>query len=492
MKRLFITLILCITGTAACYAQSSFTESLEEIGPEPGALDSGTDGWTLAGMAGILLEEDPTTGETDIYAQVGFQPEFSLGPFGLGLNLILYYDIEEGEFRESEYNETEDYLKLIRYIRYGRHPKNDDIYLKAGALDAATLGHGFIINRYKTDVDYDNRRAGLICNLNYEYWGLETFTNNMFLGDVIGLRAIAKPLAGNPIPKINEIGFGFSYVTDRSAPFILQNDETFFYDEDNPEDSYWAAPPDDLPDWDEDGIFIVEDRDSITVWGADAEFPLFRGNMLGLNFYLDYAQMRNVGDESGAFSSGIGAGFVFNFKLTESNKLYLKAEKRFMDSNFIPGYFDSLYEIERVQFSTDFPLVTKQAYLASLPDDDDYEGIYAEAAFEILGTLQVWGTFQDNQDVPNDGSIKMGAGFKEISGISIAAEYTRKNIDDSDLNDMFTLDDRSIFLAYAAYKISVGLNAGVIFRREWALDETTGEYEPVDSYNAGIAFNTTF
>jgi len=508
MKRLiFSAATLCLLCGVHIYAQSSFTDAIDSIGPEAGTIDTDAEGWDLAGMAGLYLEENPMTDETDIYVQLGLQPEFSLGPFGLGLNITVYYDIEKGEFKESEYGEKEDYLKLIRYIRYGRHPKNDEVYLKAGALDHATLGHGFIINRYKTDVDYDNRRAGLVCNLNYEYWGLESFTNNLFLGEVIGLRAIARPLAGNPLPKINEIGFGLSYVMDRSAPYMLQDDWWYItndadnaaskndpdFDDEDPDTWYWDKTQTDfLPDWDEDGNFIVEEDDSLTVWGLDAEFPLFRGNMLGMNFYVDYAQMRNVGDESGSFSSGIGAGFTFNFKLTQGNKLYLKVEERFMDSNFIPAYFDSLYEIERVQFSTEFPLLTKQAYLESLDDDDRYEGIYAEIAFEMLSMFQIWGTFQDNHDVPNDGSVKMGLGFKDIGGISIAGEYTRKNIDDSDHNDIFTLDDRSIFLAYASYQISAGLNAGVIFRREWTLNETTGEYEPVDSYNVGVAFNTSF
>jgi len=457
------------------------------VGPAPEALASAAEGWTLGGTLGLLLEENPTTGETDLYAQIGFQPEFSIGQFGLGLNITLYYNVETNEFKESEYNETEDYLKLIRYVRYGKSPRKEGVYLKAGELDSATVGHGFIINRYKTDVDYDNRRAGLQCNLNYGYWGIETFTNNLFLGEVVGVRGIVRPLAGIKVPKIRELGFGMTYATDRSAPYTLQDTKTW-----DPDAEQWTAGADGVPDWDADNIFIVDERNRLSIVGVDAELPVFRGDILELILYADYAQMRDVGTESGAFSSGTGVGFLFNFTLTSGNKLYLKTERRFIDSNFIPGYFDGMYEIERVQFSTDSPLLTKQAYLEGLPDGGRYKGIYAEVVLELLSTLQVWGTFEENQEVPNDGKIKMGLGFKDLKGISCAAEYTRRDIADDDINDMFTLDDRSLFTAYLGYKLNVFMNLGMVFRREWALNETTGEYEPVDSYNVAISFNTTF
>ena len=89
MKKILISIIMFIMGVSLCYAQSSFTDVIGSIGPDPGTIDTGTDGWNLGGMAGLLFEENPTTGETDVYAQIGFQPEFSLRLFFQGLALAL-------------------------------------------------------------------------------------------------------------------------------------------------------------------------------------------------------------------------------------------------------------------------------------------------------------------------------------------------------------------------------------------------------------------
>jgi hypothetical protein len=167
-------------------------------------------------------------------------------------------------------------------------------------------------------------------------------------------------------------------------------------------------------------------------------------------------------------------------------------ERRWIDRNFIPGYFDRLYEIERLQYSTDFPLLTKMAYLESQPDDGSYKGIYAEGAIKMLGLLEVWGTFADNQDVSNDGALMIGAGLVKTMGFKAAMEYSKRNIRDDDVDDIFIMDDRSLFMAYLSYQINSFIEVGTIFQREWALDLTSGEYEPVDSYHVGASFTTTF
>jgi hypothetical protein len=491
MKKTVFPLLVLILFFGITYAQDlpefeSYQDLMNGIGPEPGMFDP-TDGWTMGGMAGLIMEENPITGDMDMYAQIGFQPTFGMGELAIGLNITVTYDFENEEFRRTEYNESADYLKLIRFIRYGKNPRREGIYVKAGELDAATIGHGTIINRYKTNVDYENRRAGAQVNLNYKYWGLETFTNNMFLGEVIGVRAIAKPFANNMIPIVNDIAFGVTIATDSTAPYILEDTETW---DDVADD--WVPGADGLPDWDENYVIQVDDYESLMIVGVDMEIPVFRGNMLGLNFYADWMQMRDVADDSGAFSTGSAVGMIFNFKLTENNKLYLKIEQRYFDQNFIPGYFDNMYEIQRVQYSTDFPLLTKLGLLASLPDDGRFKGLRAEVALDLLAIFQVWGSFEDNYDLDDDGLITLGAGFKNIAGVSIGAEYTRRNINDGDLNDMFTLDERSIFTAFLKYKVNAFIGAGAVYRREWALNELTGEYEPVDSYSVGISYNTAF
>ena len=73
------------------------------------------------------------------YYRVSFRPEISFADFGVGLDLNLDFD-SEGKLRTENFNEASDYLSIIRYVRYGL--KNDPVFIKVGALDYYTLGHG--------------------------------------------------------------------------------------------------------------------------------------------------------------------------------------------------------------------------------------------------------------------------------------------------------------------------------------------------------------
>ncbi|MFH1706519.1 MAG: hypothetical protein ABIF71_01175 [Planctomycetota bacterium] len=488
MRMIVSALALAAVFVVAGYGQS-YQDLITQIDSGMGGLPQSDGGFDLAATAGLLLETDPTTGDTVAYAQIGIQPDFGIGKIGVGLDVTLLYNIEEGTFKETEFNETDDYLKIIRYVRYGKFPYDPGLYLKAGALSNATIGHGFIINRYQTDVDYNNRRAGAQVNFNYETFNVETFTNNLFLGEVLGVRGVVRPLMFSPLasfPILNKLGIGITMARDSKAPFTLRDEET--YDADN---DVWSAGPDGLPDWDENEVLLVDQREPLTVYGSDFECPVLQWEKLGLTAYVDFAQIRNVGGDSGAFSDGSAVGVMGNLKITEGNQLIFKAERRFIDRNFIPAYFDKFYEIQRTQFSTDTPKLTKQLLLESLPTDGRYKGIYGEATLVILAMMEVWATFQDNDDVPDDGALQAGLAFKDLMGVKFAAQYTKSGIQDGDFNDMFSVNDRSLLMAYAAYPMGP-VEIGVVFQRNWALNLETGEYEAVDSYSAGATYKFAF
>jgi len=89
-----------------------------------------------------------------LYYTLRFMPEISLGNFGAGLDLRLDFD-QNGKLRKENFNEFSDYLSIIRYLRYGL--KNDPVYVKLGALDYYTLGHGSIMYQYNNSPSLDVR-----------------------------------------------------------------------------------------------------------------------------------------------------------------------------------------------------------------------------------------------------------------------------------------------------------------------------------------------
>src|SRR5690606_21517949 len=103
--------------------------------------------------------------------RIAFRPEVSFANFGVGLDLNLDFD-SEGKLRKENFNEASDYLSIIRYVRYGL--KNDPVFIKVGALDYYTLGHGSIMQHYNNSPTFDNRRIGLVADIDFGKFGFES------------------------------------------------------------------------------------------------------------------------------------------------------------------------------------------------------------------------------------------------------------------------------------------------------------------------------
>ena len=126
----------------------------------------------------------------DPYYSLTFRPEVSFANFGVGLDLK--FDIDQnGNIREENFNELSDYLSILRYVRYGY--KNDPLYLKLGALDYYTLGHGSMMYRYNNSPTFDARKIGLIADIDFGLAGLETIYSRFGESGVAGIRGYIRP-----------------------------------------------------------------------------------------------------------------------------------------------------------------------------------------------------------------------------------------------------------------------------------------------------------
>ena len=173
MKRLFLLLMLVavlgVTGVV-------FPQSAAQI------ASSGS----FTGGVGMAVIDDQT------YFTINLHPDVAIGKLGIGLNINLLYNSQTGELRPEDWNESYDYARLIRYIRWGH--KRDPFYTRVGILDAARLGHGFIMNYYTNEASYDARKIGLELDMDFGSWGVETVTSNMGRLEIIGGRAYVRPL----------------------------------------------------------------------------------------------------------------------------------------------------------------------------------------------------------------------------------------------------------------------------------------------------------
>ncbi len=66
-------------------------------------------------------------GET--YYLINLAPEVAFGQLGVGLDLNLRFNTK-GKLRAGDYNKFEDYLRIIRYVRWAQ--KGDPFYIRCG------------------------------------------------------------------------------------------------------------------------------------------------------------------------------------------------------------------------------------------------------------------------------------------------------------------------------------------------------------------------
>lgn len=366
----FATILFCLTMLFPLFGQG--------LGPAEGSGQ-------LAGGIGYAK-----IGDEDYFA-VTIRPELAIGKIGFGLNIDLLYNVETGHIRTEDWNETYDYFRILRYIRYGN--KRDPIYGRVGALDRTRIGHGFLMNYYTNETaNYDNRKIGLALDMDFGTFGFESMTSNLGRMEILGLRAFVRPLRMiTDLPIIKNLAFGASYVTDT----------------------------------DPDGNRDTED--DVSALGFDCELPLFNNPMLYSGLYYDYGTITD-------FGSGQAFGIEAQLKgIAGLFNVYTKFERRLLGEKFVPSFFGAYYEVERYRKEI-IPNTAGQDSVVGFYKADmlnglpEVKGWYGELGAHILGTFEVIGTYQWLDENP-DGILHFQAEIPDaVPKISARATYDKRGI----------------------------------------------------------------
>jgi hypothetical protein len=355
------------------------------------------------------------------YYRFSFRPEVSLGNFGVGLDLNLDFD-SKGKLRTENFNETSDYLSIIRYVRYGL--KNDPVFIKLGALDYYTLGHGTIMHYYNNSPTYDARRIGLVTDIDFGRFGFESLYGNFAQSGVFGLRGYVRPLqftsAAN-IPIISNFEIGASYVTDFNK--YARVDAGYF---------------------NQAGDFVVaKDGGALTVLGVDFGLPIIKTSVSTITLYVDYNKIID-------FGSGVATGVKFDFEGLGLLSISAQLERRFNNGKYIPSYFNSLYEVERFQSDSSSNSYSAK-YLRLKNIKENMNGFYGSLLIRVLNLFDIFGGYQRLDKDPKSGILNLRASIEpEEASFVVRAGYDKINIQDE--KDLFKLDDRSYLFTEVGYK----------------------------------------
>ena len=395
MKKIVLTLsILCF------FFSNNFSQFNQFPNPNKGDL--------TGGLGMTWIDGQP------FYA-FRFRPEISFAKIGVGLDLNLEFS-SQGKLRKENFNETSDYLSIIRYVRYGM--KKDPVYVKLGALDFYTLGHGSIMYMYNNSPSFDTRTIGAVIDLDFNKFGFESIYSNFAQAGVFGMRGYVRPLqytSAASIPIIGNLEVGATFASDFNA------------------NSGKVIVPPSLPT---KPLQSIDDKGSINIVGLDLGLPLFNFSMANASLYFDYVKIMN-------FGSGAASGIILGLNGLGIVSASAKLERRWNNDQYMPAYFNSLYEIERYTENVS----SKASMLEYLNAAEN--GYYGELGISILGTLNVIGGLQKLDN--HDGGILHLTADVAPSGFSFIARagYDKVFIDGA---DVFKLNDRSILFTELGYK----------------------------------------
>lgn len=297
-----------------------------------------------------------------------------------------------GKLRMDDWNEPSDFAQVIRQLQYGG--KEEHFYLDVNAFKASTLGHGTQLRRYNPNVNLNTRRVSAQLDGFGDFGGAETFLNDVTAPNVMGALVFFKPLSfiDRKNYLLRSFSLGASAVADLDAPLRNRLD---------------------LADVDDDGRRLREYEinqksfqpvylsTQVVAYGADAEIKLVDTPAVDWKTYVDASWLVSGLPTDNPDAPGFvhvptrevrpgGAtwGHLLRLNLGEHRRhaLRFRAEARLYDGNYLPGYFDVLYEVQRVQYRLDQrwadPNGTKLQQVLGRPADQTVRGGYLEASWK--------------------------------------------------------------------------------------------------------------
>lgn len=381
------------------------------------------------------------------YQQFGIRADIPVGKFGFGVDLQILLN-ENGHIRKEDWDEWHDYLDKLYYVRYGR--KGDPFYVRLGGLDYSYLGYRNVVNGYSNMIEFPTiKRYGLDMDIEAGKFRGELFLNDfkeMFEHEasmVFATRLSYKVLG--------RLTVGGTFAADFNEYNALKDrDDDGFPDEVDkyPEKSKWVTEYDKFlveSNYDyeyvdksveyglcsdtlsRDDVFNKHsNRSKVSIWSVDLGYPLIDMERFKLDVYTQFTQITNYG--WGITAPGL--------QLTIGNFLNIYAEYRRQSEEFLFGYFNNTYEIERsffVQDANGSPKVkTKRQSLKDIKDP--MNGYFAGVNLNLINILGVGVYYQDlRNDDMNLRSLRGELGLREgliPNLVEAKGYYIQNNVQD--------------------------------------------------------------
>ena len=343
-----------------------------------------------------------------------------------------------GRFRQQDWDEGSDFAKVIQRLQYGS--KEQRFFLDINRFSAHNLGHGLIMKRYDANLNLNTSRVGVQFDAFTDYIGFESMMNDITNPNLLGALVFVKPLSliNRSNSMLRSFSVGLSLVSDQQAPVrnALDREDV---DNDGRRETELQV---DQATFQPDSL-----RSPVSGYGIDAEIKLVDKRELDIKTYLDLSYLETglpTGDPESidptvvgstqVRSSGWAIGQLIrsNLGIAPVHALRLRMEYRNYEPNYLPSYFDSLYEIQRFQYLPsgeviDLANATKlQRVFGRDPNGERVNGGYFEASWRVGNAFAfAFGLEVNDQTPDNHGFVHLE--FPQIGHFQLSTTYHRRN-----------------------------------------------------------------
>jgi hypothetical protein len=406
----------------------------------------------------------------------------------------LFPDKGVNGLRLQDYDSPAKFLRIFRYVTYGR--KEEDLYINFTSDGGSTIGHGATLRRYVTNINLDDARLSGEIDAKFRYGGFEALVGNIATPlNLMGFLGYLKPFGGSPELALNRLSFGFEFTGDAYAPLQLSKGRTGYP---------ILAPSSNLDPAILDTISVASTA-AVSFLGASIETKVFRSATADIKPYIDYSKMLvttttplegqarggctpAAGSSNGttlACGGGFTAGMLGRFGVGGFLHSVFRTvfEVRAFESDYIPGYFDSFYEVQKYQYVTNsntqpWNAPTKLAAVMSRPAGHWVPGVYGELSYSLLDVLAITAAAQYS-NVPGGTDLVLHLEVPTFEWLRFFASLYRVNLGAGSpplvpgtfVNTLFA-SNTLIFAGARVQIIPKILSIDLTYVRAWLLDQT--------------------
>ena len=375
-----------------------------------------------AGLGFTTIDGGPGQGT---FLLLQLQPELTLRAVGIpqvGLGIDAPLRVQLGgdstgtlRFRREDYDDRNEVLAVLRYVRYGQKGAGQAVYARFGAVDFGRVGYGALVEAYRNEVGQDGRTRGGELDLDLGGLGVETLYGSFSRPGVYAGRGFVRPLRlmGGEAGGLNDLTVGVTVAGDLNQRGGFVNTaapgEPFFLGTDAD-----GAPT-------SAGVAGVADRGALSALGLDVGLRVATAGLVNVAVYTTATRFSGTAPGGGAGLGG-SAGVLLTVAPPEATgtRFDARLEAIYGGQGYLPSLFNAFYEVERLlvvdSVNVAGPLAgqtvrqaryqSRRNALAAAPSQG---GLVGQASVVLLGLLRVEGRYQQLFDTGATGWAHAGA-----------------------------------------------------------------------------------